>query len=675
MQANRALCLAVVLLAACGQMPSQPQSDPPHPAAQSAAIGADGYGLTAATTNLVTNGDFETGTFSGWTKVSYNFIVTSPVHSGTYAAQVGSKYGIYNADMNISQSVAIPAAGATLSFFWYPVCWDTIQYDWQTVEIRDASTNATLATVFKVCDNTRAWKQVTYDLTPFAGKTIKLWFNDHDDGYSSTDETYFYLDDVAVTPNAAAASDFSLSVSPASQNVAPGGSVAYTVTTAVTSGSAQSVSLAVSGLPAGVTGSFNPASVSAGATSTLTLTAASSAAAATSTFTVTGTGSAATHTATASVSVTAPAANDFSVSVSPSSQTVAPGGSTSYTVATAVTSGSAQTISLSAAGLPAGVTGSFNPAQVTAGASSTLTLAAAGTAAAGSTTFTVTGAASSGSHSASATVTVSSASTGVGSNGGSVDHLYFAVVGDTRPGTLDDTANYPTAVITKIYQDVQALNPRPQFVVGTGDYMFASTTGTQAQPQMNLYLQAKQNYTGTVFASIGNHECDGYTADNCTPGQTTNYNVFFNGLVQPLGKTDTYYTININGTDGSWTSKLIVIACNVWSTTQKTWLQNELAKPTTYTLLARHEPAGSTTGPCVNDVQTLMTQYPYNLSLVGHVHDFKVNGKEVTVGTGGAPISTSAPFGYATVEKVATGWQIKQYDYSSALPINTYVVP
>ena len=47
----------------------------------------------------------------------------------------------------------------------------------------------------------------------------------------------------------------------------------------------------------------------------------------------------------------------------------------SSTVSTAVTSGSAQAVGLSAAGLPSGATASFSPTSVTAGGSSTLTLA------------------------------------------------------------------------------------------------------------------------------------------------------------------------------------------------------------------------------------------------------------------------------------------------------------
>ncbi len=95
-----------------------------------------------------------------------------------------------------------------------------------------------------------------------------------------------------------------------------------------------------------------------------------------------------------------PPANDFSVAVSPTSGSVAPGGSTSATVSTAVTSGSAVTVSLSVSGAPAGVTASVTPTSVTAGGSATLNISTSASAAPGSYTLTVTGTAGSTSHSA-----------------------------------------------------------------------------------------------------------------------------------------------------------------------------------------------------------------------------------------------------------------------------------
>jgi len=100
-----------------------------------------------------------------------------------------------------------------------------------------------------------------------------------------------------------AASDFSISINPTSQSVNAGSSINYTVNTAVLVGAAQTINLSISGLPSGVTASFNPATVTAGNSSTLTLTAAATTGSVSSNFTVTGTGTQSTHTASASVTV------------------------------------------------------------------------------------------------------------------------------------------------------------------------------------------------------------------------------------------------------------------------------------------------------------------------------------------------------------------------------------
>jgi Zn-dependent metalloprotease len=83
--------------------------------------------------------------------------------------------------------------------------------------------------------------------------------------------------------------------------------------------------------------------------------------------------------------------NDFSVSVSPTSRTVTAGSSTTATVSTAVTAGSAQPVALSASGLPSGATASFSPASVTAGGSSTLTIGTSASTPSGTFSVTITG--------------------------------------------------------------------------------------------------------------------------------------------------------------------------------------------------------------------------------------------------------------------------------------------
>lgn len=111
--------------------------------------------------------------------------------------------------------------------------------------------------------------------------------------------------------------------------------------------------------------------------------------------------------------------NDFSISASPSSLSVAAGSSGSSTISTAVVSGSAGTVSLAVSGAPSGVTASLNPTSVTAGNSSTLSISTTSSAAAGTYTLTVTGTEGTATHSASVslTITTSSGSGGI-ANGG-----------------------------------------------------------------------------------------------------------------------------------------------------------------------------------------------------------------------------------------------------------------
>jgi serine protease len=145
----------------------------------------------------VVNGGFETGSLSGWsTGGAFTPLVSSTAHSGSYSAEVGSKNAV-NGNSTLTQTIAVPAGSSRLTFWYQPHCPDTIQYDQIQMQIRSTS-GATLATVMNVCSNSGAWTQMAYDMSAYAGQTVVLWFNDHDDGYAS-DPTYFLLDDVTLT--------------------------------------------------------------------------------------------------------------------------------------------------------------------------------------------------------------------------------------------------------------------------------------------------------------------------------------------------------------------------------------------------------------------------------------------------------------------------------------------
>src|SRR5262249_53253901 len=59
-------------------------------------------------------------------------------------------------------------------------------------------------------------------------------------------------------------SDFTLSATPNSQTITQGGSASYTASVSPLNGFAGAVSLSISGLPSGATGTFNPTSISGG---------------------------------------------------------------------------------------------------------------------------------------------------------------------------------------------------------------------------------------------------------------------------------------------------------------------------------------------------------------------------------------------------------------------------
>ena len=233
----------------------------------------------------------------------------------------------------------------------------------------------------------------------------------------------------------------------------------------------------------------------------------------------------------------------------------------------------------------------------------------------------------------------------IGADGGTLTHLLFAVVGDTRPATIDDTSGYPTSVLTSIYSGIGAFAPRVPLVVSTGDYMFASTAPrggeSQAGAQLDLYMQARARFPGAFFPAMGNHECTGATNSNCGPGAsngvTANYAAYLEKMLAPIRKTAPFYAIEVSAADATWTAKFVFVAANAWSTSQEAWLESALSRPSTYTFVVRHEPASANTAPGVTPSEAVMARHPYTLAIVGHSHTYAHDPdtpREVIVGNG-----------------------------------------
>jgi uncharacterized membrane protein len=194
--------------------------------------------------------------------------------------------------------------------------------------------------------------------------------------------------------------DFTLGVSPTGQTVAAGGSTSYGVTVSAVGGFSGIVSLSATGAPPGVSTSFTLTSVAGSGTSTLLVSTATTTAPGTYTLTVTGTSGLLTHSQPVSLIVTA--TPDFTITLSPSSQTIRRSGSASFTVTVTPTGGFSGTVTLSFSSKPSGASGSFSRSTLSSG-TSTLTVSASKT---GTYTVTVTAKSGATTHAASGTLTV-----------------------------------------------------------------------------------------------------------------------------------------------------------------------------------------------------------------------------------------------------------------------------
>ncbi len=201
--------------------------------------------------------------------------------------------------------------------------------------------------------------------------------------------------------NTGSAPDYSITVAPSSSALTPPGNATYTITVNPANGFSGTVGFTASGLPGGVSPSFN----SVGNTTTLTLSAAAGTQPGVYPITIGSTSGSLNHSMGATLVIQG--TSDFSVAVSPPSQTVGPGGTAIYSVAVSESTGFSGNVSLSATGLPSGATASFSPQTLTSSGASTFTVVTSGSTAVGLSPITITASGGSFSHHTAALLTVS----------------------------------------------------------------------------------------------------------------------------------------------------------------------------------------------------------------------------------------------------------------------------
>jgi len=329
---------------------------------------------------------------------------------------------------------------------------------------------------------------------------------------------------IHLTVNQVQNPDFSLSVSPASVSVTQSGTGSSTVSVTPSGGFTGGVALSASGLPAGVTASFNPASTTG--TSTLTFTVSSTATTGTANVTVTGTAGTLTHSTTLSLTVKAVQPPDLSLSASPATVSVTQGGTATSTITVTPVGGFTGSVALSATGLPTGLTASFNPASTVG--TSTLTFTASATATTGTTNVTVTGVSGSLSHTTTVALTVSPA--GGGSGGVTVSTVINSnsAFFDDEGVKLSNTAAITALAITINVQNTGGMSFNGQYNTVGGQitqshsstatvitYQFGLSAGQTLNPGSYLF-DAQMAANGTAHPTSG----DTFTVTYTTGGQT-----------------------------------------------------------------------------------------------------------------------------------------------------------
>ncbi len=100
----------------------------------------------------------------------------------------------------VDQTISIPAnAGSVALTFWYkPGSEAATGGDYQRVMLLDPDGYTYIATLMQVLENAGSWRRATFDLTPYRGRSIVLYFEVFNDNISAGPRTWMFLDDVSV---------------------------------------------------------------------------------------------------------------------------------------------------------------------------------------------------------------------------------------------------------------------------------------------------------------------------------------------------------------------------------------------------------------------------------------------------------------------------------------------
>jgi len=240
-----------------------------------------------------------------------------------------------------------------------------------------------------------------------------------------------------------------------SKAVSQGASVANSISAALVSGTAQSVTFSASGLPTGATAAFSPTACTPTCSTALTIKTSSTTPIGTSTITVKGIAGAVAKTTSFSLTVN-PASTSFNFSLTNGgSKAVSQGASVSNSISAALVSGTTQSVSFSASGLPTGASALFSSTACSPTCSTTLTIKTPSTTPTGTSTLTVTGKGGVVTKTTSFSLTVAApgSTKTISFQDGVLPTSSYAGTRDTAIDQTAPTSNYGTATTLRVDGD------------------------------------------------------------------------------------------------------------------------------------------------------------------------------------------------------------------------------
>jgi kumamolisin len=259
------------------------------------------------------------------------------------------------------------------------------------------------------------------------------------------------------------------------------------------------------------------------------------------------------------------ASSGFSLSASPSSQSVDAGSGTSYAVNVSFSGNFSGTVTLSATGLPSGAAASFTPGSLSSSGSSTMNVTTATGTPAGSYTVTITGNGGSSSHTTTVTLVVNSSGPPpnfvLGAASGTITVPVNSSSTDNITVTSSNgfTGNVSFSLSGLPPRTSSSFNPISVSITGNGSGSSTLTISANRRATQNTYqltltaTSGSLTHTFPLTLVIGTTSSPDFSISASPSGQTVdtgqsaNYNVMVGSLNNFSGTVDLTASVSPSG--------------------------------------------------------------------------------------------------------------------------------